>query len=223
MHESARYTSELLMGDSDDCIPSFRRLFEAIHDDGTKVFVQLFHPGRELLGRPDGVVQAAYAPSRSPSERFRVMPRALSTEVIGEIVEGYGATAPRMAEAGADGVEIVASHGYLPAQFMNAVVNRRDDRYGGSLENRLRFTREAIGSVRRSAPAELIVGMRLSGDEYDADGSQESETLGDRRRCKDDLDYFNVIAGTSASTSGAVHIVPPMAIAMPIWHPSRRS
>ena len=67
VHESARYTSELLMGTSDDCIPSFRRLIEAIHAEGTKVFVQLFHPGRELLGRPEGVVQTAYAPSLSPS------------------------------------------------------------------------------------------------------------------------------------------------------------
>ena len=212
VHESAKYTSELLMGDSDDCIPSFRRLVDTIHEHGTKVFVQLFHPGRELLGRPEGVVQAAYAPSLSPSERFRVIPRPLSTELIGEIVAGYGATASRMAHAGADGVEIVASHGYLPAQFMNAKVNLREDRYGGSLDNRLRFTREAIESVRRSVPAEFIVGMRFSGDEKDTDGLQESETLAIARSLKDDLDYLNVIAGTSASASGAVHIVPSMAI-----------
>src|SRR5690349_18683450 len=80
VHESARYTSELLMGTSDDCIPSFRRLIDAIHAEGTRVFVQLFHPGRELLGRPEGVMQMAYAPSLSPSERFRVIPRPLSRD-----------------------------------------------------------------------------------------------------------------------------------------------
>ncbi|MFO0993679.1 MAG: FAD-dependent oxidoreductase [Hyphomicrobiales bacterium] len=211
VHESARYTSELLMGTSDDCIPSFRRLIDAIHAEGTKVFVQLFHPGRELLGRPEGVMQMAYAPSLSPSERFRVIPRPLSRDLIGEIVEGYGATAARMAEAGADGVEIVASHGYLPAQFMNAKVNRRDDDYGGSLDNRLRFTREAIARVRASTPDRFIVGMRFSGDEKDAEGLAENETLAIARALSRELDYLNVIAGTSASASGAVHIVPSMA------------
>jgi len=56
--------------------------------------------------------------------------------------------ARRMAEAGADGVEIVASHGYLPSQFMHAGINQRDDKYGGSLENRLRFTRDAVAAIR---------------------------------------------------------------------------
>lgn len=211
VHESARYTSELLMGASDDCIPHFRRLIDAIHAEGTKVFVQLFHPGRELLGRPEGVVQTAYAPSLSPSERFRVVPRPMSRDFIAEVIAGYGATAARMAQAGADGVEIVASHGYLPAQFMNAKVNRRDDDYGGSLENRLRFTREAIAEVRTSTPDDFIVGMRFSGDEKDAEGLAETETLAIARALKNELDYLNVIAGTSASASGAVHIVPSMA------------
>ena len=211
VHESSRYTEALLMGTSDDCIPHFRRLTEAIHAEGTKCFVQLFHPGRELLGRPDGVVQPAYAPSHSPSERFHVIPRALSSDLIGEIVEGYGATARRMAEAGADGVEIVASHGYLPAQFMNPNVNRRTDQYGGSLENRLRFTREAIAAVRANVPADFIVGIRMSGDEHDQDGLMEDNSVAIARGLKDHLDYLNVIAGTSASVSGAVHIVPSMA------------
>ncbi len=116
-----------------------------------------------------------------------------------------------MAKAGADGVEIVASHGYLPAQFMNAKVNRREDDYGGSLENRLRFTREAIARVRRSTPDDFIIGMRFSGDEKDAEGLEETETLAIARSLKNELDYLNVIAGTSASASGAVHIVPSMA------------
>jgi len=211
VHESSRYTSELLMGTSDECIPHFRRLIDAIHAEGTKVFVQLFHPGRELLGRPEGVIQTAYAPSLSPSERFRVVPRPMSRDFIGEIIEGYGATAARMAEAGADGVEIVASHGYLPAQFMNAKVNRREDDYGGPLENRLRFTHEVIAKVRASTPDDFIIGMRFSGDERDVDGLEETETLAIARALKGGLDYLNVIAGTSASAAGAVHIVPSMA------------
>ena len=60
VHETSRYTEALLMGTSDDCIPHFKRLVDAIHRQGAKVFIQLFHPGRELLGRPDGVIQPAF-------------------------------------------------------------------------------------------------------------------------------------------------------------------
>ena len=211
VHETSRYTEALLMGTSDDCIPHFKRLVDAIHAEGTKVFIQLFHPGRELLGRPDGVIQPAFAPSHSPSERFHVIPREMSAGLIGEIVDGFGQAARRMAEAGADGVEIVASHGYLPAQFMNPNVNRRSDRYGGSLENRLRFTREAIAAIRANVPSHLIVGIRMSGDEHDQDGLTEDDSLAIARALKDELDYLNVIAGTSATASGATHIVPSMA------------
>jgi 2,4-dienoyl-CoA reductase-like NADH-dependent reductase (Old Yellow Enzyme family) len=212
VHDTARYTSEVLMGTSDDCIPHFKPLFQAIKEHGTRAFVQLFHPGRELLARRDGVVQVAYSASSSPAERFRIVPRALSGAEIAEIVEGYGSAARRMAEAGADGVEIVGSHGYLPAQFLSAQVNRREDRYGGSFDNRLRFLREVVASIRRQAPAELILGARLSANEYDADGIDEDETLAICRALKDEFDYFNVIAGTSASAAGAVHIVPPMTV-----------
>ena len=131
--------------------------------------------------------------------------------MISEIVSGYGATARRMAEAGADGVEIVASHGYLPAQFMNPQVNRRDDQYGGNLDNRLRFTREAIAAIRGEVPSAFIVGMRMSGEEHDDAGLGEDESVAIARSLASDLDYLSVIAGTSASASGAVHIAPSMA------------
>lgn len=212
VHETARYTAEVLMAASDDCIPHYRRLFDAIHAAGTKAFIQLFHPGRELLWRRGGIVQAAYSASGTPTERFRLVPRPLSVAQIEEIVESYGAAARRLAEAGADGVEVVASHGYLPAQFFNPRVNRREDRYGGPLENRVRFIREVAAAIRRQAPPALIVGTRLSGEEFDAEGLQEDEMRVLCALLRDDFDYFNVIAGTSASASGAVHIVPPMTV-----------
>src|SRR5207248_1648477 len=113
---------------------------------------------------------------------------------------------------GAEGVEVVASHGYLPSQFFNANVNERSDRYGGTIENRLRFTQEVSASIRKQAPPDLILGIRISGNEFDESGIGEDETLAICRALKDDFDYFNVIGGTSASSSGAVHIVPPMSV-----------
>ncbi len=212
VHETARYTTHILMATSDDCIPGYRRLVEACHAHDCKVFVQLFHPGREIMESQDGCLPVAYAPSATPSERFHVIPRALPNDLIGEIVEGYGAAARRIAEAGADGVEIVASHGYLPAQFLNPRVNRRDDGYGGDTDKRRRFLGEVIAAVRAQGGEDLVVGLRISGDEKDHQGLTEEESLGACVAFQDRLDYLNVIAGSSASLGGAIHIVPPMIV-----------
>lgn len=212
VHPSARYTSEVLSAGSDDCIPAFRRLFDAIHAEGAAAFVQLFHPGRELASRRDGAVREAWGVSQSPSERFKVVPKVMSEAEIADVVAGHGAAARRLVEAGADGLEIVGSHGYLPAQFLSPVVNLRDDRYGGSPENRRRYMDEVIAVTRAAVPAETILGARFSGNEYDAEGQDEDAMFAVLRDLAPSLDYLNVIAGTSASAGGAVHIVPPMTV-----------
>jgi 2,4-dienoyl-CoA reductase-like NADH-dependent reductase (Old Yellow Enzyme family) len=90
--------------------------------------------------------------------------------MIDEIVAGYAAAARRLHQAGIDGVEVVASHGYLPAQFINPRVNRRSDGYNGDLEQRLRFLREVIAAIRASTDEQFIVGLRISADERDPKG-----------------------------------------------------
>lgn len=212
VHRTAMYTHYMLMATSDDCIPGYARLAKALHAEDTRVYGQLFHPGREIMESQDGALPVAYAPSAVPNERFHVMPRPLSEAMIGEIVAGYAAAARRMAEAGLDGVEIVGSHGYLPAQFLNPRVNLREDRWGGSPENRRRFLVEVLDAVRAAVGPDVAVGMRLSGDEADAEGLTEAESLEHIAALAPRLDYVNVIAGTSASLGGAVHIVPPMMI-----------
>jgi 2,4-dienoyl-CoA reductase-like NADH-dependent reductase (Old Yellow Enzyme family)/spermidine synthase len=210
VHETARYTSHILMATDDQCIPGLRKLADALHAEGCKMLVQLFHPGREIMEGGDGTTTVAYAPSNSPSERFRTIPRALSLEMIGEIIDGYRAGAARVRAAGADGVEIVASHGYLPAQFLNPTVNRREDEYGGSDENRRRFLVEAIAAAREGGGEGFVVGMRISGDERDPRGLTESATLEAIKALEPELDYVSVVAGSSASLGASIHIVPPM-------------
>jgi 2,4-dienoyl-CoA reductase-like NADH-dependent reductase (Old Yellow Enzyme family) len=210
VHDSARYTTHILMATGDECIPGYARLAETVHSHGARVFAQLFHPGREILESHDGSIAVAYAPSATPSDRFRCMPRALSKQVIREIIEGYGAGARRMKAAGIDGVEIVASHGYLPAQFLNTHVNKRGDEYGGSFENRLRFLVEAVAEVRKSVGDDFVIGLRISGDEKDPEGLEEADSLKAITALAGQLDYVNVIAGSSATLGSAVHIVPPM-------------
>lgn len=170
VHETARYTSHMLMATDDGCIEGYRKLAETCHAQGCALFSQLFHPGREIMEGGDGLLTAAYAPSVTPNERFRVMPRALDQAMIDEIVAGYGAAARRMLEAGVDGVELVASHGYLPAQFLNPRVNRRTDAYGGALENRLRFAEEALKAIRAATSEDFVVGLRISAGDRDENG-----------------------------------------------------
>ena len=132
VHETARYTSHLLMATTDDCIPGYTELAKAVHAEGAVILSQLFHPGREIMESADGLLAVAYAPSAVPNERFHVMPRPLSLAMIEEIIAGYASAARRLHQAGFDGVEVVASHGYLPAQFLNPRVNLRSDAFGGS-------------------------------------------------------------------------------------------
>ncbi|MFQ6573815.1 FAD-dependent oxidoreductase [Pseudomonas sp. UM16] len=212
VHDSARYTSHVLMATDDACIDGYRQLAATCHAHGTVVLSQIFHPGREIMESSDGLLAVAYSASAVPNERFRVMPRALDQAMIDEIVQGYADAARRLHQAGLDGVEVVASHGYLPAQFINPRVNRRSDGYNGELEQRLRFLREVIGAVRAATADDFIIGLRISADERDAEGLTEDESLAAVKALQGSLDYVHIVAGTSASLGGAVHIVPPMAI-----------
>lgn len=212
VHRTAMYTTYMLMATSDACIPGYRKLAEALHAEGTIVYGQLFHPGREIMESQDGALPVAYAPSAVPNERFHVMPRPMSKRLIREIVQGYAEAARRLTGAGLDGVEIVGSHGYLPSQFLNPRVNLRQDRYGGSERNRLRFLEEVLDAVRAAVGPDKAVGLRLSGDEADSEGLTEGDSLAAVVALESRLDYVNVIAGTSASLGGAVHIAPPMMV-----------
>lgn len=210
IHSTAYYTSNVLMADDDRFIPGYRRIVEACHGYDCRVFSQLFHPGREVSESLDGAPALGYAPSASPNERFRVFPSEMTVEMIEQIVEGYGQGARRVAEAGADGVEIVASHGYLPAQFLSESINSRDDEYGGSEERRRRFVKEVISAIRKQVGRDFVVGMRVSVDEMSDRGLTEAECLSTIETLHRGIDYVSVVAGTSATYGGATHIVPSM-------------
>lgn len=210
VHETARYTSHLLMAIDDSCIAGYRRAAETCHEFGCLLFGQIFHPGREIMETSDGLAPVAYAPSAVPNERFHVMPRALDRPMITEIIDGYSAAAERMYRAGMDGVEVVASHGYLPSQFLNPHVNHRQDEYGIDREGRQRFLSEVLDAIRTRTGDDFVVGIRISANEMDDDGLGEDEALAAVQHLEAKLDYVSLTAGTSASSRGAVHIVPPM-------------
>jgi 2,4-dienoyl-CoA reductase-like NADH-dependent reductase (Old Yellow Enzyme family) len=212
VHPSAIFVAHPIRVDSDDCIPGFGALAKAVHAHESGLIAQLFHPGREIVASEDGTAPVSYSASAVPNERFHVLPRPMTLELIEEVISSFGDAARRLREAGVDGVEIVGSHGYLPAQFLNPQVNRRDDLYGGSLKNRTRFIRAIAADIRAKAGADFTVGLRLSGDEMSHDGLEISELVDacDLIVSEKNLDYLSVVAGSSATLAGSVHIVPPM-------------
>jgi 2,4-dienoyl-CoA reductase-like NADH-dependent reductase (Old Yellow Enzyme family)/thioredoxin reductase len=210
--DSAFYTSHIIQAMNDDCIPGYQRMADAVLGEGASCFGQVFHPGREMLGSADGTLGVSWSASSVANERYHVKPRAMTTDVIKQTIDDYAAAAERMKRGGIQGAEIVASHGYLPAQFLSAQINQREDDYGGSPENRLRFLREILEAVRDRVGPDFVVGARISGDDKDGIGLEPDECHAacvalDQAGL---VDYLSVVAGSSATRSGSFHIVPPM-------------
>jgi len=210
--DAAVFVAHPIKVTSDDCIPRYRRLAEVVQRHDCRLFGQLFHPGREILEGLDGSAPVSFAPSAVPNERFHVMPRPMSRADIARVVAGFGDGARRLREAGLDGAEMLASHGYLLSQFLNPRVNLRDDEYGGDLQGRLRIFRDIIADIRAKAGADFALGMRISGDERSHDGLGAAEVVAACAALAADggLDYYSVVAGSSATLAGSTHIVPPM-------------
>jgi 2,4-dienoyl-CoA reductase-like NADH-dependent reductase (Old Yellow Enzyme family)/thioredoxin reductase len=197
---------------TDACIPGYRMVAEAVHRHGCKVFGQINHGGR-IAYTHEGLYKVAHAPSMVPDHRFHCMPRVMSTEYVWKIIHAFAAAAARMAEAGLDGAELTASHGMLMAQFLNPQTNFRDDEFGGTNEKRFRIVAEMIAATRQMVGDEFIIGMRISAEELEPDGLDQSAWLDICRRLNDEteLDYLNVTVGSMMGLAGSVHVVPPMA------------
>ena len=214
LHVTHAFTSGYLLATSDAIIPGFRTLAKRCHAHGAKIFGQLFHAGRAIRMSHDGSRPRVYSASDTPDERYRVVPIAMSKALIDDIVAGYAAAARRLEEAGLDGIEILASMGYLICQFLNPRINKRTDAYGGTFENRLRLLREVIAAIRSATGRQMVLGIRISGDEMAEDGLTASEILEVVAAIDSDgaIDYVSVIAGSSATPAGWIHVFPPMAV-----------
>jgi 2,4-dienoyl-CoA reductase-like NADH-dependent reductase (Old Yellow Enzyme family) len=202
---SGLLTSHTLAGFLPGIVPCYRLLAAAVHAQGTRCFVQLFHGGREQISSAPRA--PAVAPSAVPSPRFRTEPRALSAAEIRELVAGY-ATAARLArEGGVDGVEITMAHGYLFAQFFAARTNRRDDAYAAPLA----FAVGVLHAVREATGPDFAVGVRLAADECVPDGLDGSACAEIARElCATGLvDFASFALGHSATYVGSNWIVPP--------------
>ena len=161
---------ELQMGlYTDELIPDLRRLVQAVRRHGARIGPELHYGGRVvdpavsgLQSRAPSVVPCAGAGGSSP--------QALTTGEIAEIVQRFADAAARAREAGCDFVGLHGAHGYLLSQFFSPHCNKRDDAYGGSLRNRMRFALEVVRAVRAAIGPDMPILYRLSGDEHMHDG-----------------------------------------------------
>jgi len=145
---------------------------------GAKVMVQLNHPGKQA---PKTVSKQTVAPSAVPLgnglNKLFSTPRALTTSEVEELVQKFVTSAKIAKEAGFSGVQIHAAHGYLISQFLSPHDNRRTDKYGGSLENRMRFLKEIYLGMREELGKDFTIGIKINSTDFKEDGLTEEDSL----------------------------------------------
>ena len=146
-------------------IPQLKKMTDAIHEGGSKVFAQIMHRGTSAPRATIGGLEAV-GPSAVPRKFTHYeMPRALTVEEIHEFVEWQADAALIAKRAGFDGIELETNSGYLYGQFWSPLTNLRTDEYGGSLENRNRFIVETLAAIREVVGPEFPIQLRVSGSE----------------------------------------------------------
>ncbi|MEJ8547528.1 NADH-dependent flavin oxidoreductase [Brevibacillus borstelensis] len=164
--------------DRDEMIPGLSRLASTIKEHGAKAVLQIVHGGRQCPPSNGDVVSASAVPMEKEGA---VVPRELQGDEIVDIVHAFGEATRRAIEAGFDGVEIHGANGFLIQQFFSPHSNRREDRWGGTLEKRMTFPLAVVDKVhrivRQYAKEPFIVGYRLSPEEAETPGITMAETL----------------------------------------------
>ena len=158
----------------DDFIPDLQELTNAVHDAGGKIVIQIAHAGCHANSELSG--EEAIGPSVREGEKGPLC-REISTEEIQRVVQSFGEAARRAFQAGFDGVQIHAAHGYLLSQFLSPFYNKRSDRYGGSLENRMRIVLDVFQKIREEAGLQFPILIKLNSEDFVEGGLTMDEML----------------------------------------------
>lgn len=204
VHASAVLTRGNFKHSSDDIIPHFRNVTDTVHDHGAVICHQLYHVGGH--GDADNSYHAAWSPSGVPSFHDSDGSHAMSGSEIEEVIEGYVQAARRAKESGFDGVELFAAYNALPDQFWLPFNNRRDDQWGGSFENRMRFSRVVLERIRKMAGEDFIIGLAVNMDTT-SEVSQSTEQLQDIIAWHDQrqlMDYVTCGTGSYFNFTGII-------------------
>jgi N-methyl-L-proline demethylase len=192
----------------DEIVPWIKRLTDGVHEHGAAVMIQLTH-----LGRRTSYAQADWLPVVAPSPisepAHRTIPKEAEEWDIERIIADYADAAERMQAGGMDGIELEA-YGHLLDQFWSPLTNHRDDDYGGSFDNRLRFATDVFRAVRARVGADFIVGTRIAIDEAKAGGIDADDGFAIVRRLEAEglIDFVNVIRGYIATDAELSKVIP---------------
>lgn len=191
-----------------ESLPSFTYTADAIKRHGAVPSLELSHSGQfsgtYLADKDKKAGMAQWGPS--PSVRADGLEiRELTKEMIDEIVAAYGNTAALAKRAGFEMLMVHAGHGWLINQFLSPLFNRRTDEYGGPLENRVRFAREVLASVRKAVGPGFPIELRMSGDEFVEGGYHLEDGIEIAKLLEDYVDIIHVSAGTYQKTFGITH------------------
>ena len=196
---------------SDGHVPMLRRITDFVHRHGAVAGIQLAHAGRKAsTWRPweprsgavppeEGGWSDVVAPSAVPFSPSYPQPHALDDAGIRRVTDGFRAAAARALDAGFRVAEIHAAHGYLLHEFLSPLSNHRDDRYGGSFENRARLTLEVVAAVRQAWPERLPLFVRVSATDWAEGGWDVDEAVELARRLKE-----GGVDGVDCSSGGLV-------------------
>lgn len=192
----------------DKFMPGLRKLAEAAKSGGAPAVLQIFHAGNKALPDlvPNGeVVSSSALETEATGFAPSVLPRELSHEEILDIIHAFGETTRRAIEAGFDGVELHGAHGFLMQNFFSPYFNRREDQWGGSLENRMRFPLAIVQEVKKviekRATKPFILGYRISPDEHQEGGLKMKDTYElINRLIEADVDYVHASLANALSS-----------------------
>lgn len=192
----------------DEIVPHLKRLTDDCHEHGCAVMIQLTHLGRRTnWNKGDWLPVLSPSPIREPAHRH--FPKEIEDWDIERIVEDYATAAARMQEAGLDGIEFEA-YGHLMDSFWSPATNRREDEFGGSLDNRMRFSNLVVSAVRKAVGPDFIVGIRMVADEDWDKGLSRDEGVEIARRfaAGGKIDFLNIIRGHIEHDASLNNVIP---------------
>lgn len=192
----------------DEVVGWMRNLTDACHEHGAAVMIQLTHLGRRTRW-DKGDWLPVVSPSFEREASHRSFPKKMEDWDVERIIKDYADAAERMKFAGLDGIELQA-YGHLMDQFWSPLTNDLDGPYGGSIDNRLRFTFDILSAIRQRVGHEFIVGVRYTGDEQLPGGLTPADGLDISRRLKDSgmVDFLNVVRGHIDTDAGLTDLIP---------------
>ena len=192
----------------DEVVGWMRDLSDACHEHGAAVMIQLTHLGRRTRW-DKGDWLPVVSPSFEREASHRSFPKKMEDWDVERIIKDYADAAERMKFAGLDGIELQA-YGHLMDQFWSPLTNHLDAPYGGSIDNRLRFTFDILSAIRQRVGHEFIVGVRYTGDELMPGGLTAADGLDISRRLKDSgmVDFLNVVRGHIDTDAGLTDLIP---------------